>query len=304
MSSTASLYEAVTARLIELMEQGVKPWALPWKSGTGKATGLVPANAATGRAYTGINILLLLVESHSRGWSNGWMTFRQANTLGARVRKGEKATTVVFTSFREGKTQEGAPEGTEAKKVPFLKRYYVFNLAQLENLPEEYRQPDKAMPDDDERLDALRNLVRFSGVTIDYNSARACYRPKDDIVEMPPYGSFNSDDAFAATLNHELVHATSHPARLQRNLGKRFGDEAYAMEELVAEMGSAFLCAHLGFQHERESAAYLEHWLKVLKADSRAIFTAAAAASKASDWLREREHVVNGDTPEVERAAA
>lgn len=304
MAHAQSLYEEVTARIVALLEQGVKPWQQPWKSVSAKGHALIPTNAATGRGYTGMNVILLWLEANAKGYpSHGWMTFRQANDLGARVRKGEKSCTVIYTKTTEKEVDDGKG-GTELKKVPILKTYHVFNLAQLDDLPPAYLAPVQPMPED-ERLDGLRNLVRAAGIKVSYGGREACYMPHRDEVRVPAYGDFVSDDAFASVLLHELVHATGHRERLNRTYGKRFGDEAYAAEELVAEMGSAFLCAHLGFEHERESAAYLDSWLKVMKADARAIFTAASYASRAADWLREREHALTGpDDPDQSPARA
>lgn len=292
-----ALYDAVTTRIIDMLEAGVKPWQTPWATDHGSDIGLIPCNATTGRAYHGINILLLWCEAHAKGYPrHGWMTFQQANAMGARIRKGEKACMVVYTNSREVETTNDKGD-KELKKVPFLKSYFVFNLAQLDNLPAAYNLPSVA-PEGDERLDALKDLVTASGIPVKYGFNKAVYSVASDEVFLPSYGSFASDESFASTLSHELAHATGHPNRLNRKFGKRFGDAEYAFEELVAEMASAFTCARLGFEHERESASYLASWLKVLKADNQAIITAASYASKAADWLHERENVVQPGDPD------
>jgi len=303
MAKTAGLYESVTKRICAQLEQGVKPWERPWKVNGAQGVAMVPTNAATGYHYSGMNILLLWDTALERGYpTHGWMTYRQATTLGANVRKGEKAATVIYTKFKPVEAE--GDEAKPARMIPLLKAYSVFNLAQLENLPVIFSCKEEGLPDE-ERMDALKRLADTSGVPVKYGGNRACYYPHRDEIHIPPYGSFTSDDAFCATLTHELVHATAHPDRLDRRLGRKFGDHEYAMEELVAELGAAFLCAHLGYQHERESAEYLGHWLTVLREDNRAIFRVASQASRAADWLREREHVVQGiDDPDEEARKA
>lgn len=292
------LYESVTKTIIAQLEQGVRPWSKPWKNAP-RCVGLVPTNVSSGRPYSGMNILLLWQAAAERGYpTHGWMTFRQANAAGGHVRKGEKATTVIYTKFKDK-----AEEGEKPKLVPMLKSYSVFNLAQLEGLPETFLKPAEPWPEE-VRLDALRHLVKSSGIPVQFGASKAVYIPSQDRVEIPAYGSFKTDDDFASTLCHELAHATGHPSRLDRKLGGKVLKEAYAAEECVAELASAFLCAHLGFSYiEAQSPAYIESWLKVLKQDARAIFSLASYASHAADWLRDREHAVTAETPDVEKAA-
>lgn len=292
-----SLYETVTNSIIEQLNQGAKPWVKPWKNAQG-SVGLVPTNVSSGRPYSGMNILLLWAAASERMYpTHGWMTYRQANALGARVRKGEKATTVVYTKFKNK-----ADEGEEPKLVPLLKSYSVFNVAQLDGLPSTFLKPPETFPED-ERLEAVRTLVKASGIKVHYGASKAVYMPGPDVVEMPAYSSFTNDDTFCSTLFHELGHATGHPSRLGRKLNAKMFKEAYAAEECVAELCSAFLCAHLGFSYvEAQSPAYIESWLKVLKQDNRAIFSLASYASHAADWLRDREHAVQGPTDPDEQA--
>jgi antirestriction protein ArdC len=246
-----------------------------------------------------MNILLLWAAAAERNYpTHGWMTFRQANALGGHVKKGEKATTVVYTKFKD-RAEEGAEK---PKLVPMLKTYSVFNLVQLEGLPANYLTPPEPWPED-ARLDALKKLVESSGIKVQYGAAQPVYMPGPDVVELPDYGSFKSDDDFASTLGHEMAHATGHPSRLNRKFNGKMFKEAYAAEECVAELASAFLCAHLGFSYtEAQSPAYIESWLKVLKQDNRAIFSLASYASHAADWLREREHAVTAETPDCEKS--
>lgn len=288
-----NLYESVTASIIKELENGVRPWSKGWREGKSVR---IPANASTGRPYSGMNTILLWMEAMQKGYPTyGFMTFKQANDLGGRVRKGEKSTTVIYVSFKNL-----ADEGQEPKLVPRIKSYSVFNVAQIDNLPAQYSVVPEPMPED-VKLDGLRNLVASSGMTVQYGAGKPFYTPSTDIVSMPNYGEFKTDDDFASTLGHEMIHATGHPSRLNRKFSAKVFKENYATEELVAELGSAFLCAHLGFSYiEAQSPAYIEGWLKVLKADNRAIFSIASHASQAADWLREREHAVTAETPDCE----
>jgi antirestriction protein ArdC len=284
MPTTRGLYESVTASIVQQLEQGVRPWTKAWKEGKTVRT---PGNAATGRPYSGMNILLLWFEALEKGYaSHGWMTFKQANDLGARVRKGEKSCTVVYTSFKPRDVDDGQG-GTTSKMMPMLKAYSVFNLAQLENLPAAYTVEPEKLPED-VKLQAVRDLVARSGIKVRYGAPKPLYSPSQDRVEMPNFSNFRSTDDFVSTLGHELIHATGHEDRLARVFTPRIFKDAYATEELVAELGSAFICAALGYSYEEaQSPAYIESWLKVLKQDSRAIFSIASYASQAADWLRD-----------------
>lgn len=280
----AELYDSVTRRIISDIEKGVLPWQKPWNVTQSGGIGLMPSNAATGRSYSGINIALLWVAALDAGYpTHGWVTFQQAQQLGASVRKGEKATAVVFTKWLEKENDEG-----EVEKRPMLRSYYVFNLAQLDNLTPGLKEPPEPVQANLTYAAALKTL-RDSGVNVVYRGGTACYVPSHDFIQLPPMDSFTSEEGFFQTAFHELTHATGHPDRLNRRFGKRFGDQEYAFEELVAELGSAFLCAHHNIPPGNSSdSSYIENWLKVLKADNRAIFTAASHASHAADWVRNR----------------
>lgn len=281
------IYERVTARVVEFIEQGTRPWAAPWK-----ATAPV---AATGRPlrhngtpYQGINVLLLWAQALDKGYtSTRWMTYRQALELGGQVRAGEKGTLVVFAN-RVSTTKENEKGEEEERTVPVLKGYTVFNVEQIDGLPE----ADKpALPPADAQaasLDpAVSEFFARTGAVVRLGGDRAFYSPGHDAIQLPPVHAFRDVNAFAAIQAHELIHWTGHPNRLAREFGKRFGDDAYAFEELVAELGAAFLCADLGVPSRvrDDHAAYLASWLQVLKRDKRAIFKAASEAQKAVDWL-------------------
>jgi antirestriction protein ArdC len=284
---TKELYAATTAKVVAEIEEGVVPWAKPWET----AIASLPSNAVTRRPYSGINTLLLWLSMQERGYpSHGWLTFKQAQELKASVRKGEKATSIAFVKYVDD-------EETENKKRPVLKTYFVFNVAQLDNMPAAYGEPPT--PSDDERYNAAVKFSDHCGVKVDFGSFRAAYLPHMDVVHMPPPDSFQDQQAFFGTLFHELIHSTGHKSRMDRQYGKRFGDDAYAFEELVAELGSAFLCAKYGYPAEHRSAAYVDGWLKIMKGDQRAIFSAASYASQAADYLVAEAEKSLGVTTEV-----
>jgi len=294
---TADLYSKVTDSIIKQLEAGVIPWTQPWAIEKKAGIAYVPTNVATGRPYSGINTLLLWAEAMERGFhSHAWMTFKQASDIGAHVRKGEHGTTVVFTKWTEKPDEETG----ETKKRSLLKTYTVFHVEQLEKLPEAYQAKVEPPPETAVYDEALR-VSRECGIDIQYTGTKAAYYPNRDQVVLPPFSAFESEDEFWGVCFHELAHATGHKDRLNRKLSTRFGSNAYAFEELIAELSSAFLCAHVGIPARHRSASYVENWLTVLKDDRRAIFQAASYASQAAGYILEQSHAVQKDTPEVER---
>ena len=281
------VYARVTAKIIADLEQGVRTWQRPWNAANA-AGNIIRPRRANGLPYRGVNVLLLWSEALDKGYTAPmWMTYKQATTLGAQVRKGEHGSLVVYAdSFTKTETDD---QGKEAdRKIAFMKGYTVFNVEQIDGLPAHYNaKAEPAQPV--ERIVQAEAFFTATGATIRHGGNKAFYAPAPDCVQMPPRESFRDAESYCATLVHELTHWTSHPSRLARELGKRFGDQAYAAEELIAEMGAAFLCADLGITPEvrDDHAAYLAHWLKVLKADSRAIFTAASQAQRAADYLHQ-----------------
>lgn len=275
------LYSSVTSVVIRQLEEGVPPWVRPWRDERIQGVGMIPTNLVSGRRYSGGNILLLWLAAHLNGYSNlQFCTYQQVNSIGASVRKGERATHVIFTKHIT-REEEG-----EQRPQTIVKSYPVFNLSQLDKVPESYlgpQQPPEPGPEDS--TSPKVRLARGCGVEVQHGGNQACYIPSRDQVQMPPPSSFVDDEAYWQTLMHEFTHATAHEKRCGRKLGKRFGDEQYAFEELVAELGSAFLCARLDIPAGYRSASYLDNWLKVLKQDSRAIFTAASYAGQAADFL-------------------
>lgn len=290
MTNTAArtdIYARVTDRIISDLERGVRPWLRPWNA-SHTAGGITIPRRHNGTPYRGINILLLWGEMMDKGYaSDTWMTFRQALELKAHVRKGEHGSTVVYAD-RVTKTETNEKGEDVEQEIPFLKAYTVFNVEQIEGLPASYHvQPERT----GEPLPLIARAEAFfaaTGATIRHGGSRAYYAPGPDVIQLPPSEAFRDAESYAATKAHELTHWTGHPSRLARILGKRFGDDAYAAEELIAELGAAFLCADLGITPEprEDHAAYLDHWLRVLRTDKRAIFAAAAYAQRAVDHLR------------------
>jgi len=269
----AALYESVTQSIIAELEKGCAPWTQPWKAG--KRTGIMPMNAITGHHYRGINVPILWHSADVQSFpSNAWLTFKQAEEKGARVRKGEKATHIVFTK------RITIEDDDDERQISMLKSFSVFNLAQVEGLDVEQDIP--APPPEG----AVKAFVEATGADIRHGGNRACFVPSQDFIAIPNPTSFTSQEQYEATLLHETTHWSGHESRLNRDLKNRFGSQAYAAEELIAELGAAFLCAHLGVQGTLQHASYLQNWISLLKDDDRAIFTAASKASQAADYLR------------------
>lgn len=283
------LYERITSRIVADLEQGVRPWLKPWNAehAAGRITRPLRAN---GQPYQGINVLMLWGEAVAKGYAAPiWMTFRQAQELGANVRKGEQGSLVVYAD-RIRRTEVDDKTGEEAEReIPFLKGYTVFNVEQVEGLPPHFYAVAEPRLDIVQRIERAESFFTATKADIRHGGNMAYYSVTQDYVQMPPFQSFRDAESYYATLAHECTHWTRHPSRLERDFGrKRFGDEGYAMEELVAELGSAFLSADLDLTPEprTDHAAYIASWLKVLKNDKRAIFTAASHAQRAADYLR------------------
>lgn len=284
-----SLYDEVTGRIIAELEDGRFPWVQPWRSSGAAALGL-PHNALTSRSYSGVNILILWGAVIDQGWpTQGWLTFRQALTAGGHVRKGERGTSIVYADrfTPEAEKERARQTGGEARAVPFLKRFTVFNVAQCEGLRPGLATDPAPLPER-QVVPIAEAVIAASGVDFRIGGDKAYYVPSADYVQVPPQPAFHEQINFYRTALHELCHASGHPSRLNRNLRNAFGSKDYAREELIAEMGSAFLCAALGIVPTVRHADYLASWLDVLREDNRAIFRAASQASKAADWLLAR----------------
>jgi len=287
--SRASLYDEVTQAIISQLEDGVFPWVRPWSKA--KASLGLPCNAVTKRAYSGINVLVLWGAVIEGGYpSQDWLTFRQALAAGGCVRKGERGRTVFyadrFTPKDESDAQgrEQVESGEEARSIPFLKRFTVFNAAQCDGLPEGLVSQPAPLPER-ELHRAAEDLIAATGADLRIGGAQAYYSPSGDFVMVPPQPAFHHQIDYYRTALHELGHWTGHGSRLGRDQTGRFGSAPYAREELVAELASAFLCAALGIEPTVRHADYLGSWLAVLRADNRAIFRAASQASKSAEFL-------------------
>lgn len=279
------LYTTVTNRIITALEQGTPPWICPWQ----KDASSVPRNLVSGKPYRGVNFIMLSIEAMAATYSDSrWLTFRQANQLGANIRKGEHGVQIVFYKLHErddrGRHNTDLTGSHDTKRVfPLLKSYTVFNAHQVDGLPERCQLPPA--PPTWQPLDSAEMLLSESGAEIKHGGNRAFYRPADDTIQLPPKEAFSMPSAYYGTALHELCHWTGHTSRLNRVLGGRHHIEAYAYEELVAEIGAAFLCAHSGLEARLEHASYVDHWLEALRRDKRLIFVAAGAAQKAADFV-------------------
>jgi Antirestriction protein len=274
----SNVYETVTARIVAELEQGTVPWVKPWK---GSGIGDLPYNAATQRRYHGVNVLLLWSTAFERGYRYAsWLTYLQAKSLGGQVKKGEHATPIVFA----GSTVKESATGEE-EKYRFLRFFSVFNVEQVSGLPQRFTDIPPPSPLD-EAMASVEHFIARLGADVRHGGNRAAYAPALDCILLPYREQFESDAHYLATKLHEHGHWTGHRSRLDRNLSGRFGDEAYAAEELVAELTAAFLCAELAIPGQLRHPEYLANWLKVLRNDMRAIFTAAGKATEAANYMR------------------
>ena len=287
-SPKADVYSRVTNRIIESLEAGTRPWLKPWSTPKDDRLPELPVRA-NGTAYRGVNILLLWGDALDKGFTcKTWMTFKQAEERGGHVRKGEKGSTVVYADKATKTETDGTGEEVQ-REFGFMKSYTVFNVEQIDGLGEAFYQ--RPTPYDESQTPQLIEQAEAffvnTGAEFRHRGDRAFYRIAGDFIQLPPLKAFRDAESYAATKAHELIHWTGAIGRMDREFGTRFGDKAYAFEELVAELGSAFLCSALGITPEPrgDHASYLAHWLQVLKADKRAIFTAATHAQRAADYL-------------------
>ncbi|OKO78310.1 zincin-like metallopeptidase domain-containing protein [Bradyrhizobium sp. NAS96.2] len=290
----ATLYQEVTDRIVSELEQGIVPWVQPWGSGVEQSAIGLPRNAATGRTYSGINILILWGRLFDEGYpSQQWLTFRQAITLGGTVRKGEHGVGICYADRfvpKERQTNsQGDPsyapnEAVEPQAVAFLRRYTVFNAAQCDGLPDHCHDQASPLP---ERaiVPEAEALARATLADIRHGGDEAYYECERDYVQLPPHPAFFDQINYYRTLFHELGHWTGHASRLKRDQTGSFGSKPYASEELVAELTAAFVCATLSIRPTVRHADYIGNWIDVLRGDNRAIFHAASRASKAADFL-------------------
>jgi antirestriction protein ArdC len=308
MSEFRDVYSRITDRIVADLEQGVRPWMRPW-SAEHAAGRIVRPLRHNGVPYQGINVVMLWSAAVMKGYSCPiWITFKQALELGGAVRKGERGELVVYAN-RITRTQTDEKGEETEREIPFLKGYTVFNVEQCDGLPAHYYAKAEApalLPA--QRIEAADRFFAATRADIRHGGTRAYYAEGPDYVQMPPFETFRDAESYAATLAHELTHWTKHPARLARDMGRvKWGDEGYACEELVAELGAAFLCADLGITPEvrEDHAAYIGSWLQVLKGDKRFIFSAASHAQRAADFLHGLQpHQATIQHPETDQAAA
>jgi len=277
----SDLYANVSARIIAELEKGAAPWVKPWSATPGANT---PCNAVTNRLYSGCNVVLLWMARAAGHRTPRFLTFKQALELGGHVRKGERGTKVYFV--QQLQIREDADEAP-ARLVPMMREYTVFNVDQCDNLPARIVASRARKPrNSDERDATIDEFLASTGAIIQEGAAEAFYRPREDTISLPRFEDFKNAAHFYSTSLHELGHWSGHKSRLARDLRHRFGERAYAAEELIAELCSAFLCAEFSIDGDLRHAGYIQNWIGLLKADSRAFFTACSHASKAVDYLR------------------
>ena len=300
-----NFYDDITSKIIAELQEGRVPWVQPWGTAATKAPLALPKNASTSRAYSGINVLILWGAVIQHGFSGqSWLTFRQALALGGHVRKGERGTTVVYADrfVPDDAKQRAAESGGEARAIPFLKRFTVFNTDQCDGLPEEIATV--ALPPPPGTIEPrVEAFIKATGIEVRIGGNRAFYDASDDYVQVPPPAAFFEPINWHRTALHELGHASGHSSRLNRDLSGSFGSRKYALEELVAEINAAFCCAALGIVPTVRHADYIGSWLEMLREDNRAIVRAASLASKAADYLLGFPPKAGDEAPTGRRAA-
>lgn len=285
------IYTRITSQIVNQLEKGVRPWVRPWNAehAAGRITRPLRHN---GKPYSGINILSLWASAMAQNFAAPiWMTFRQAAQLDGHIRKGAKGSLVVYADSLARKETDDKTGDEIEREIPFLKGYTVFNVEQIEGLPQVYYAKATPTLDPIARIEHAEKFFRTVGATIRQGGNRAFYSIAGDAIQMPPFESFQDADSYYATLAHECTHWTGNKSRLDRDFGgHRFGSEAYAVEELVAELGAAFLCAELelALEPREDHASYIANWLKVLSADNRAVFTAATHAQRAAEFIHRK----------------
>src|ERR1700722_19187121 len=285
------VYTRITNQIVSHLEKGVRPWVRPWNA-EHAAGPISKPYLSNGKPYSGINVLSLWASAMAQNFAAPiWMTFKQASELDAHIRKGEKGSLVVYAdSITRKETDEKTGDEID-REIPFLKGYTVFNVEQIEGLPEVYYAKAAPTLDPVARIERAEKFFAMLGATIRHGGNRAFYSISADAIQMPPFESFEDANSYYGTFAHECTHWTGSKQRLDRDFGgHRFGSEGYAVEELVAELGAAFLCAdlELALEPREDHASYIATWLKVLAADNRAVFTAAAHAQRATEFINSR----------------
>lgn len=280
MKIARDTYQTVTDKIVAALEAGVRPWTRSWSVGTGVSQAFRPLRSS-GAPYKGVNVLILALSGRAGRY---WFTYRQAQELGAQVRGGEEGTKVVFYKKLLVQDRDNADK---TKSIPLLREYTVFNQDQIDGLPARFDAPAPVAVAPLERNVRVEVAFAQTGAEVRHGGDRAYYVPSLDFIQMPQAARFNSTESYYATLAHELTHWTGHTSRLDRKFPTEHGNKDHAREELVAEIGAAFICAGLDLSAEprADHAQYLAEWLSVLREDKKAIFQAAAAAQKAADLV-------------------
>jgi antirestriction protein ArdC len=290
-----TVYEVITTRIVEMLQQGTVPWRKPWNVSAGE-----PRNLVSGKSYRGVNVFLLSSMPYASPY---WLTYRQATERGGSVRKGSKGCPVVFWRWSNGSDEQSDSESDQPaqRRAPLLRYYTVFNVEQCDGIdaPAPVARSFEPIPECERIVRSMPNAPR-----IEHGGTQAFYRPSIDTITTPAAQLFDSPALYYSTLFHELTHSTGHESRLARKGitdSTMFGSHEYSREELIAEMGAAFLCGTAGIESGtlQDSTAYLATWIKVLKGDSRLAVTAAAQAQKAADYILGREHA---EAPQQEAA--
>ena len=303
----ADVYTRVTDKIVADLEKGVRTWFKPWNAehAAGRITRPLRFN---GQPYNGINVLMLWGAAVERGYAAPiWMTFRQAKELGAHVRKGEKGSLVVYANTITRTETDPETGEDEERDIPFMKAYSAFNVEQIEGLPAHYYAVAEPRLDPVQRIERAEAFFAATQADIRHGGNQAYYAVGTDYVQMPPFEAFKDAESYYATLAHEVTHWTRHPSRLDRSFGReRWGDEGYSREELVAELGSAFLSADLELTPEprEDHAASIASWLTVLQHAKRAILPAAAHARRAVDFLHSLQPKADQAEAEAQERAA
>jgi len=289
------IFQRVTDDIVSAIEAGAGTYRMPWNTSGGFINS--PINAASRKAYRGINVLILWATAQKMGYTSGtWATYKQWQEMGAQVRKGEKSAHVVFWKFFNIEDRDDEAAERTSNRVPMARDYWVFNAGQVEG----FKNPEETTISRGERIERAEKFFESLQIDIRPGGNIAYYDPNTDAVHMPAFEAFKEPLFYYSVLSHETTHWVGAEKRQNRDMTGRFGSESYAMEELVAELGAAFLCSELSLPTDprKDHAPYIASWLKTLRSDKRAIFTAAAKAQEAVDWMMKRT-----STEELEEAA-
>ena len=287
--------QVITESIIADLEKGVAPWVKPWKANAHIENNGQPFNPVSKTIYKGINFFWLsMIQGSTFGTSNQWLTYKQAQDIGAQVTKGAKGVQVIFYKPLEIAGALNPDTGKhDSKVIPMLKTYTVFNADFVEGLP--VNEPEIVQPVTFDPILNAEHFIADTGAVIQHGKPSAYYSPDLDFIGLPNPEDFKTREDYYATALHELGHWSGSDKRLNRQFGKRFGDSAYAFEELVAELTAAMLCAHIGIDGQLQHSSYIGSWLKILKADNKAILKASACAQKALDYLVQQGLAANAE---------